>query len=77
MRLTVKHVERRWVNVPYRPVAARNMVREVPHWTIFELCLVTLDCGVVGIGETMVYYTWGTVTDEKVARVLGLSLIHI
>ncbi len=71
MRLTVKHVERQWVNVPFRPVAARNMVREVPHWTIFELCQVTLDCGVVGIGETMVFYTWGTVTDENVARVLG------
>jgi L-alanine-DL-glutamate epimerase-like enolase superfamily enzyme len=69
----VKSVETFWVDLPLRPVPARNMVREIPHWTLFEICKVTLDSGVVGIGETMVYYTWGpgTVSDEAKARVVG------
>ena len=50
MNLTIKNIERIWVDVPYRPVPRRNMIRELPHWTIFELCLVTLECGVRGIG---------------------------
>ena len=40
MNLTVKDIERTWVDIPYREVPARNMVRELPHWTIFELCKV-------------------------------------
>lgn len=73
MSHTVKHIETVWVDLPLRPVPARNMVREIPHWTIFEICKVTLDSGVVGFGETMVYYTWGasTVTDAAKAKVVG------
>src|SRR5579885_1684676 len=33
-----------WVNVPFRPVPARNMIRELPHWTIFVIYKVTLAC---------------------------------
>ena len=69
--LTVKKIESTWVNVPFRPVAARNMIRELPHWTIFVIYKVTLACGVVGFGETMQYYTWGTVSDEAIARVMN------
>lgn len=47
MDLTVKHVERIPVNVPFREVPARNMIRELPHWTLFEVCKVTLGCGVL------------------------------
>ena len=64
LNLAVKKVERTWVNIPFRAVPARNMIRELPHWTIFEICKVTLACGVTGFGETMQYYTWGTVSDE-------------
>ena len=71
MNLTITNVERTWVNVPYRPVPRRNMIRELPHWTIFELCRVTLGCGVQGVGETMVFYTWGATTDAAVQRALG------
>jgi len=69
----VKNIETVWVDLPLRPVPARNMVREIPHWTLFEICKVTLDSGVVGFGETMVYYTWGdsTVTDASRAKVIG------
>jgi L-alanine-DL-glutamate epimerase-like enolase superfamily enzyme len=71
LNLGVKKVERIWINVPYREVPARNMIRELPNWTIFEICKVTLECGVVGFGETMVYYTWGRVSDAAVQKVTG------
>jgi len=71
MNLTVKNVERIPVSVPFREIPARNMVRELPHWTLFEICKVTLECGVTGFGETMQYYTWGTVSDAAIARVTG------
>ncbi len=71
MDLTVKKVDATWVNVPFRPVPARNMIRELPHWTIFVIYKVTLACGVVGFGETMQYYTWGTVSDEAIAKVMN------
>ena len=71
MNLSITNIERIWVDVPYREVPARNMIRELPHWTIFELCKVTLASGIVGVGETMCYYTWGEVTDETVNRAMG------
>ena len=73
MTHTVKKIETFWVDLSLRPVPARNMVREIPHWTLFEICKVTLESGVVGFGETMVYYTWGTetVSDEARAKVIG------
>ena len=77
MDLSVGQIERIWVNVPYRPVPARNMVRELPHWTIFELCLVTLACGVRGVGETMQFYTWGNTTDEAVRRAQGRAATEL
>ncbi len=77
MNLTVKNIERIWVDVPYREVPRRNMIRELPHWTIFEICKVTLANGVVGIGETMCFYTWGAVTDETVARAMNRTASEI
>ncbi|MBM83265.1 MAG: hypothetical protein CMJ78_22110 [Planctomycetaceae bacterium] len=73
MSHNVKNVETIWVDLPLRPVPAKNMVREIPHWTIFEICKVTLDSGVVGFGETMVYYTWGEerVTEAAINQVVG------
>jgi L-alanine-DL-glutamate epimerase-like enolase superfamily enzyme len=69
----VKSIDAVWVDVPMRPIPERNMRRENPHWTLFEICQVTLDSGVVGFGETMVYYTWGpnTVSDAARNRVIG------
>lgn len=71
MNLAVRDVERIPVRLEFRPVPARNMIRELPHWTLFEICRVTLECGIRGFGETMQYYTWGTVSDESVAQVIG------
>ncbi|MDH7568734.1 MAG: dgoA protein, partial [Armatimonadota bacterium] len=77
MNLEIREVERIPVSVPYREVPARNMVRELPHWTLFEICKVTLANGVTGFGETMQYYTWGTVTDAAVRRVVGKNAAEL
>ena len=77
MDLSVRSVERTWVSIPFREVPARNMARELPHWTLFEICEVTLECGVRGFGETMCYYTWGTVSDEAVARTTGRNAAEL
>ena len=71
MNLTVKKIDRFWLDVPYREEVRHNMIRELPHMKILELCKVTLDCGIEGVGETLCFYTWGAVTDESVARAMG------
>jgi len=77
VKLTVKNIDRTWVNLPFREVTGRNMIRELPHWTILELCQVTLDCGVTGYGETMPFYTWMEVTDASVGRAIGKCATEI
>lgn len=77
LNLGVRKIERTWINVPYRPVPARNMNRELPHWTIFEICKVQLECGVTGFGETMQYYTWSTVSEDAVKRAAGRNAAEL
>ena len=60
----IQDIERIWVDLPMKEIPWRNMVRENPHWSLFEICKVTLDNGLIGVGETMCYYTWDAVTDE-------------
>ncbi|PJB74340.1 MAG: dgoA protein, partial [Armatimonadetes bacterium CG_4_9_14_3_um_filter_58_7] len=77
MNLEIKQVERIPFSVPFREVPARNMVRELPHWTLFEICRVTLQSGIVGFGETMQYYTWGTVSDAAVEKCIGCNAAEL
>jgi L-alanine-DL-glutamate epimerase-like enolase superfamily enzyme len=69
--LTVAHAEVIPLRIPFREVPAENMIRELPHWTLFELWRVTLANGLVGVGETMRYYTWGVSTAEDASRIIG------
>ncbi len=73
----ITSVERIWIDLPLKEVPFRNMVREIPHWSLFEICKVTLDTGHVGVGETMPYYTWGDVPEEAVARAEGANPVEI
>ena len=73
----ITSIERIWVDLPLKEVPWRNNVREIPHWSLFELCKVTLDTGHIGVGETMPYYTWGEVTDEAVDRADGTDPVKI
>lgn len=75
--LTVKDVERIWIQLPYRDTPERNMARELPHFNLMELCIVRLACGVVGYGETMPYYNRDPVTDQTVRSVYGKHAVEV
>ena len=60
-----------WIDLPLKEVPWRNMIREIPHWRLFQLFKVTLDTGHVGVGEMPPYYTRFEVTDDARQRVIG------
>ncbi len=74
---SIKKGDRTWVEVPFRPVPDRNMKRELYHWRYFEICRVTLGCGVVGFGEAMVYYGGRPLSDEIIGRVTGRKAAEV
>jgi len=71
MDTTVTRIDRHPIQVPFREIPARNLRRELPHWQYLEILEVELACGAVGYGEDMLYYGWGTVTDDDVKRARG------
>ena len=73
----VKNVDRVLIQLPYRSVPGRNMLRENPLWNLFDICIVTLDNGVRGIGETMVEYTHRQVTDADIQFVMGQNAADV
>lgn len=73
----VTDVERTTVRLEFRPIPRRNMDREIPHWRYVEVCDVKLKCGVTGVGETLLYYTWGAPDDEDVGRVIGRNAVEM
>ena len=75
--LEIVKIDRTTVRVPYRPVPRRNMDRELPHWRYAEVFEVRLKSGHVGLGETMLYYTWGVTKDEDVKRALGQNAAQL
>ncbi|MDP7019994.1 MAG: enolase C-terminal domain-like protein [Pirellulaceae bacterium] len=75
--LRVAKIDRVTVKVPYRPVPARNMARELPHWKYSEIFTVHLQSGHQGFGETLLYYTWGATGDRDVDRALGSNAVEI
>ncbi|MEZ6130426.1 MAG: enolase C-terminal domain-like protein [Planctomycetaceae bacterium] len=72
----VSGVERTTVKLEFRETPRRNMDREIPHWRYIELCQVTLGSGVTGVGETMIYYTWGVPSDADFEHVVGRNAIE-
>ena len=73
----VDRIDRIPVEVPFRQVPERNMARELPHWKYFEIFEVELQCGQVGYGETMLWYTYHASTDDDVKRALGRNAIEL
>ena len=70
MDLNIVGLDRFTIELPFREVPARNMLRELPDFTFFEIFRVTLHGGAVGIGEAMhFYYPGGQTHDEAVKRV--------
>jgi len=78
MDLRVKDVERIVVQVPYRDRARPWLEIMVAEWAIVEICRVTCNVpGIVGYGETVLYYSWESVTDSAVARVIGRNPVSL
>ena len=71
---TIKSIDRTLLHIPFHERCARVKEIRVPGWGVVELCRVTTASGVVGIGETIVNYSWGRVTDDAVSRVLDHNL---
>jgi len=69
--LIVDKVETVTVKLPYRAAPGRAMSRELPHWRYVEIFRVHLRSGKIGIGETLLYYTWGVSTEAHIKRVVG------
>ncbi|HEY1065993.1 MAG TPA: hypothetical protein VGE52_07780, partial [Pirellulales bacterium] len=75
--LTIESVERTTLEVPFRETPARAMAVEVPHWKFTEVFQVKLKSGKTGIGETLLYYTWGVSEDDDVKRVEGRNAVEM
>ena len=75
--LTITKIERVTVKVPYREIPARNMARELPHWKYSEIFKVYLQCGHVGYGETLLFYTWDATEDDDVRRAQGKNAAEL
>ena len=77
LNLTVKKIDATWINVPFRPVAARNMIRELPHWTVFVVYKVTLACGVVGCHRGPPASDASIISDQRLSTFQILRLTNI
>lgn len=75
--LAITDIDRTVVRLPYRDRPKKHMERWLPHWRYGEVLEVTLASGDVGVGETMIYYTWGESTDEDVDRAVGRNAARL
>ena len=73
----IEAIERTTIRVPFREVPERAMDREIPHWRYSEICEVRLASGAGGIGETLIFYTWGATKDEDVDRARGQNAVDL
>ena len=73
----IADITRTTVRVPYRETPRRAMDRELPHWRYSEIFEVALESGKTGIGETLLFYTWGATDDQDVERALGKNAVDI
>lgn len=69
--MKIKDIELIILDVPMHEVPDRAMSRTNHGWKICEICRVTTDNGLVGIGETLPNYTWGKVSPAAVERAKG------
>jgi L-alanine-DL-glutamate epimerase-like enolase superfamily enzyme len=59
---------------PFTPRHEDHMPRLSGDWSLVEICRVALESGVVGVGETIVQYTWGRVPPGAADRVRGRNV---
>ncbi len=72
----IKEVSFTVLRDPFTPRHDAHMPRLSGDWSLIEVCQVTLESGVVGVGETIVQYTWGRVPAEAAGRVTGRNVFE-
>ncbi|MCE9592369.1 MAG: enolase [Planctomycetes bacterium] len=75
--MKIKEIEIIWLDVPFHEIPDRNMARQNWGWRIVEVCRVTTDNGIVGVGETLPNYTWGKVSAAAIERAKGCNPFEI
>lgn len=77
MELIVTDVEHIRVHVPFTPRTQKWNNILVGNWGLVDLYRVTTNVsGAVGWGETVVHYTWKSVSDAAIRRVVGRPLFE-
>ena len=72
----IKEVSFTVLRDPFSQRHDAHMPRLSGDWSLIEVCQVTLESGVVGVGETIVQYTWGRVPAEAAGRVTGRNVFE-
>ena len=62
---------------PFTERHADHMPRLSGDWSLIEICRVTLESGVQGVGETIIQYTWGRVPEGAAERVKGQNVFDL
>lgn len=69
--MRVQSVELTHLDVPFTNHTERHMKYWLPHWRIVQVCRLTMDNGLVGLGETILNYTWSRVPTDIEDRIIG------
>jgi L-alanine-DL-glutamate epimerase-like enolase superfamily enzyme len=78
MNIRIKDVERITLHVPFTPRCEEWNALLVWNWAVVEIIRITSDTAdLVGYGETLPHYTWGTVSDAAIARVKGRNAAEL
>ena len=69
--MKVKAIELIHLDVPFTTHADKHLKYWLPHWRISQICRLTFDNGIEGLGETIPNYTWAKVPSDIEKRVKG------
>jgi L-alanine-DL-glutamate epimerase-like enolase superfamily enzyme len=74
---TITGIEQIRVDVPFHPRSAAVYEIRARAWSVIDLFKITLGCGVLGVGETTVNYTWGAGNDGTLQELVGRNAFDL
>ncbi len=69
--MRIKKIDLSYLDIPFTAHTDKHLKYWLPHWHIVQICRLTMDNGIVGIGETIPNYTWAKVPEDIEARIIG------
>jgi L-alanine-DL-glutamate epimerase-like enolase superfamily enzyme len=69
--MKIQSIDLTYLDLPFTPHTDKHLKYWLPHWHIVQICRLTMDNGIVGIGETIPNYTWCKVPQDIEERVVG------